>query len=57
MSAPIRFGTVLIAANFALSQAEPIKHTFQSSKPLYLCVEHFVYTKRIERFPFCPPPA
>ena len=45
-----QIGTVLIAANFALSQAEPIKHTFQSSKPLYLCVEHFVYTKRIERF-------
>jgi hypothetical protein len=49
-----QIGAVLIAAHFVLSQSEPVKHTFQSSKPLELCVEHFGYTRRIERFPFCP---
>jgi hypothetical protein len=50
-------GAVLIAAHLVLSQSEPFKHTFQSSKPLELCVEHFGYTRRIERFSFCPPAA
>jgi hypothetical protein len=49
-------GIGLMAIHFVLSQSEPVKHTFQSSKPLYLCVEHFIYTRRIERFPFCPDP-
>jgi hypothetical protein len=47
---------VLVAAHFAPSQAEPVKHTFRRNKPLELCIPHFVYTKRIERCPFCPPP-
>jgi hypothetical protein len=49
-----QIGAVLIALHLVLSQADPFRHTFQSSKPLELCVEHFGYTRRIERFPFCP---
>jgi hypothetical protein len=50
-----QIGVALIAAHVILSQSEPVKHTFQRSKPLYLCVDHFHYTKRIELIPFCPP--
>ena len=53
----VNIGAVLIALHLVLSQAEPFRHTFRSSKPLELCVEHFGYTWRIERFPFCPPAA
>jgi hypothetical protein len=49
-----QIGAVLIAAHIAVSQAEPIKHTFQRGKPLEFCVPHFGYTQRIERFPYCP---
>jgi hypothetical protein len=49
-----QIGVVLIAAHFALSQSEPVKHTFQSSKPFELCAAHFGYTKRIETYSFCP---
>jgi hypothetical protein len=52
-----QIGAALIAVHFVLSQAEPVKHTFQSSKPLEFCVDHLIYTRRIERFPFCPPSA
>jgi hypothetical protein len=52
-----QIGALLIAAHFALSQSEPVKHTFQSSKPYDFCVEHFSFTRRIERFPYCPPAA
>jgi hypothetical protein len=52
-----QIGAVLIAAHFVLSQSEPVKHTFQSSKPFDFCVEHFGFIKRIERFPYCPPAA
>jgi hypothetical protein len=48
-----QIGVVLIAIHLVLSQSEPIKHTFQSSKPWEFCVEHFFYTKRIESFPYC----
>ena len=50
-----QIGVGLIAIHVVLSHAEPVKHTFQSSKPLYSCVDHFDYTRRIEMLPFCPP--
>jgi hypothetical protein len=49
-------GVALIASHILVSQAEPVKHSFQRSKPLEFCVEHFEFTKRIERFSYCPPP-
>jgi hypothetical protein len=52
-----QIGALLIAAHFVLSQSEPVKHTFRSSKPYDFCVEHFSYIRRIERFPYCPPAA
>jgi hypothetical protein len=52
-----QIGALLIAAHFVLSQSEPVKHTFQSSKPYDFCVEHFAYIRRIERFPYCLPAA
>jgi hypothetical protein len=48
-----QIGATLIAAHFLLSQSEPVKHTFQSSKPPEFCVEHFPYTRRIRTFSFC----
>jgi hypothetical protein len=48
-----QIGATLIAAHFVLSQSEPVKHTFQSSKPSEFCVEHFPYTRRIRTFSFC----
>ena len=47
-------GMTVIVAHLVLSQAEPLKHTFQRSRPLQYCVEHLAYTKKIERFSFCP---
>ena len=50
-------GTSLIAVHFLVGLAEPVKNTFRRSLPLYLCGDHFHYTKRVERFSYCPPPA
>ena len=51
-----RVGIVLFAAHVFVGQAEVVKHTFKRDVPLDWCTEHFYYTKRVERFPFCPPP-
>jgi hypothetical protein len=48
-----QIGAALIAAHFILSLSQPVKHTFQTSKPFELCVEHFYYTSRIRIFPYC----
>ena len=48
-----QIGAVLIAIHFVLSQSEPVKHTFQTSKPFHFCIEHYGHTKRIEIYPFC----
>jgi len=50
-----QIGFLLLAVHVAVSQAEPVKHTFLTGKPLGFCVDHFVYTRQIERFSFCPP--
>jgi hypothetical protein len=47
-------GAALIAAHFVLSQSEPVKHTFQTSKPLAFCVERANQPQRVEGFSFCP---
>jgi hypothetical protein len=52
-----QIGATLIAVHLVLGQAEPVKHTFQSSKPLGFCVEHYGQTRRIESYSFCPHPA
>ena len=52
-----QIGALLIAAHIIVSQAEPVKHTFSRSVPMNFCIEHFEYTKRIERFSFCPSPS
>jgi hypothetical protein len=46
---------LLIAVHVVLGQAEPVKQTFRTSIPFEFCVDHFIYTQRIERFPYCPP--
>ncbi len=48
-----RIGLVLMVAHVVISQAEPVKATFLTSKPMYFCPGHYGYAKRIERFPFC----
>lgn len=45
----------LLAATVAVGLAEPVKHSFKRDMPLDFCVPHFAYTKKIERFSFCPP--
>ncbi|HEY6259407.1 MAG TPA: hypothetical protein VIY51_26810 [Xanthobacteraceae bacterium] len=47
-------GAALIAAHFVLSQSEPVKHTFQTSKPLFFCYERANQPQRVESFSFCP---
>jgi hypothetical protein len=49
-----RIGVLLIAAHIVISHTEPVKHTFMRDIPLDFCTPHFHYTKRIERFSFCP---
>lgn len=51
----VSVGALLIGAHVGVGLAEPIKHTFLTSKPMDFCVDNFAYTKRIKRFPFCPP--
>lgn len=50
-------GVLLIAAHIVISHTEQVKHTFTRDVPLDFCTPHFHYTKRIERFSFCPVPA
>jgi hypothetical protein len=52
-----QIGAVLITVHLVLSQSEPVKHTFQTSKPLFFCEGPFAYTKQIESYSFCPPVA
>jgi hypothetical protein len=47
-------GASLLTLHIAISQAEPIKHTFQAKVPTMFCVEHMHYTKRVQLLPFCP---
>ena len=45
----------LLVATVSVGLAEPIKHSFKRDMPLDFCVPHFAYTKKIERFSYCPP--
>jgi hypothetical protein len=49
-----QIGMALIVAHFVLGLAEPVKHTFQTSKPLFFCTEQRVQPQHIESFSFCP---
>jgi hypothetical protein len=52
-----QIGVLLIAVHLLVSHAEPVKYTLARSKPFHFCIEHFEYTKRVERYPFCPSPS
>ncbi|MEZ5787459.1 MAG: hypothetical protein R3D62_13560 [Xanthobacteraceae bacterium] len=52
-----RIGVLLILAHIVISHTEQVKHTFQHDRPLDFCTPHFHYTKRVERFSFCPAPS
>jgi hypothetical protein len=45
----------LLVATVSVGLAEPTKHSFKRDMPLDFCVPHFAYTKKIERFSYCPP--
>jgi hypothetical protein len=49
-----QIGVALIVAHFVLGLSEPVKHTFQTSKPLLFCTERAVQPQHIESFSFCP---
>ncbi len=49
-----QIGAVFIAVHILVGSAEPVKHSLLTSKPLDFCQDHFHYTRRIERLPFCP---
>jgi hypothetical protein len=49
-----QIGGVLIGVHIVMSLAEPVKHTFQYSRPMAFCVEHADHTLRIQTFSFCP---
>jgi hypothetical protein len=48
-----QIGVALIAIHFVLSHSEPVKHTFQTSKPFLFCSERPIQPQRIESFSFC----
>jgi len=52
-----QIGVALIVAHFVLGLAEPVKHTFQTSKPLLFCTVRSNQPQHIESFSFCPPGA
>jgi hypothetical protein len=51
-----RLGIALIGVHLVISQAEPLKNgVLKKQGPEKLC-ELYHYAKRVEHFPFCPPP-